>query len=430
MNLTFSLARPADRDSDILVTIRTPGQDPEFSLPTGINIPTGDWDRDRQRPKNIYLKKYKRINTLLDSIKVELAGHILRATGHRRPVSERAVSELLQKVAAGKGMPGPEDSFLALTEKYIESRRGMICHSTCKRYRVFLELFRRFEGFTRRHLTIEDVRPAFVNEFMAFGKEESYSESTLHRSLNFVRTVLNFAERNGRRTHRGTLEIRRHRHSPSVVTLTEKEIQRIRATDVPPEYQQSKEWLLISCYTGQRISDFMDFRKGQLIEMDSRACISFTQQKTRKDMVIPLHPVVKAILERNGNDFPPSVEHGTYNRQIRLVARLAGINEMVRARKRVGHRSQDTRAEKWEMLSSHIGRRSFATNFYGRIPTPLLMQATGHSTEKMFLSYIDHHGGGRIASLGTYFEKLHSAMQDGMLDAPDKATWARGNDRR
>ena len=33
-------------------------------------------------------------------------------------------------------------------------------------------------------------------------------------------------------------------------------------------------------------------------------------------------------------------------------------------------------------------RRSFATNLYGKLPTPLIMQITGHSTEKMFLNYI------------------------------------------
>ncbi len=35
-----------------------------------------------------------------------------------------------------------------------------------------------------------------------------------------------------------------------------------------------------------------------------------------------------------------------------------------------------------------ICRRSFSTNLYGKIPTPVIMSITGHSTEKMFLTYI------------------------------------------
>ena len=40
------------------------------------------------------------------------------------------------------------------------------------------------------------------------------------------------------------------------------------------------------------------------------------------------------------------------------------------------------------MVSSHVCRRSFATNHYGELPTPVIMAITGHTTEKMFLNYI------------------------------------------
>lgn len=79
----------------------------------------------------------------------------------------------------------------------------------------------------------------------------------------------------------------------------------------------------------------------------------------------------------------------------------------MKARKRFGFRSKFVQAEKWEFLTSHIGRRSFATNFYGKIPTPLLMEATGHSTEQMFLQYINPVDKDRILSLSNYFDKMY-----------------------
>ena len=39
-------------------------------------------------------------------------------------------------------------------------------------------------------------------------------------------------------------------------------------------------------------------------------------------------------------------------------------------------------------MSSHIGRRSYATNYYGKINTALLISATGHSSEMQFLRYV------------------------------------------
>lgn len=45
---------------------------------------------------------------------------------------------------------------------------------------------------------------------------------------------------------------------------------------------------------------------------------------------------------------------------------------------------------KHELITSHVCRRTFATNQYGNgiLPTPLIMSITAHSTEKMFLGYI------------------------------------------
>ena len=43
---------------------------------------------------------------------------------------------------------------------------------------------------------------------------------------------------------------------------------------------------------------------------------------------------------------------------------------------------------KSSIISSHDLRRSFATNYFGKIETPILMQITGHSKESTFLSYI------------------------------------------
>ena len=59
--------------------------------------------------------------------------------------------------------------------------------------------------------------------------------------------------------------------------------------------------------------------------------------------------------------------------------------------------------EKWELVSSHIGRRSFATNYYGKIPTVFLKYATGHKTEEMFLKYIGKKSQDMALELSEYF---------------------------
>lgn len=43
---------------------------------------------------------------------------------------------------------------------------------------------------------------------------------------------------------------------------------------------------------------------------------------------------------------------------------------------------------KHELVTSHICRRSFAGNLYGKLPNMVIMAITGHQTEAQFLKYI------------------------------------------
>lgn len=268
-------------------------------------------------------------------------------------------------------------------------------------------MLERFEGFMCKKLYIDTVNSDFIKDFMIFGKEEEYSENTIYRTIHFVKTILNFAERKGIRTCVRELEIRREKQTREIVTLAENEIAQIQQTKVPKELQAAKDWLLISCYTGQRFSDFMNFDKQQLQTVDGKICLSFVQQKTKKKVLLPVHPNVLQTLERNGNVFPGLLDIQNYNNDIKEIARLADLNVLVKDRKRFGFRSKIIEAEKWNFLSSHIGRRSFASNFYGKIPTPLLMDATGHSTEQMFNKYINPINKNRVLSLASYFDKIY-----------------------
>ncbi|MBM7420245.1 MULTISPECIES: hypothetical protein [Chryseobacterium] len=93
------------------------------------------------------------------------------------------------------------------------------------------------------------------------------------------------------------------------------------------------------------------------------------------------------------------------------MAELSNISEVVCARKRFGFKCHSIKTEKFNLITSHIGRRSFATNFYGKIPTPLLVDATGHTTEEMFLKYINPLNTSNVVSLSNYFDKMYESIQ-------------------
>ncbi|MGC4130322.1 MAG: tyrosine-type recombinase/integrase [Bergeyella sp.] len=405
--MTFEFFLPQNGTlKNIHLNLTDPQHKKTFTFRTSLRIPETDWDGEKQRPLNIYLKKYKQLNAKLDEIKLQLTEYLEERKENGKEPLQRAMAKRIKDICSGKKAELPENSLLFFMKWYMDSRKELICFSTYKRYKVFYQLIERFEGFLCKRLYIKEVNSDFVRDFVRFGKEEEYSENTIYRSIHFVKTILNFAEKKGIKTFVKELEIRRERQQREIVTLTEREIEQIKQTNVSEELENAKDWLLISCYTGQRFSDFMGFTTKQLKEINGRMCIAFTQKKTKKEIVLPLHPIVLNILKRNGNSFPQPIEMQDYNRKIKEIAKLSKINDSIKAKKRSAFRSKSTETEKWETVSSHIGRRSFATIFYGKIPTPLLMEATGHSTEQVFRRYINPRNEERIVSLGRYFERI------------------------
>ena len=72
---------------------------------------------------------------------------------------------------------------------------------------------------------------------------------------------------------------------------------------------------------------------------------------------------------------------------------MAGIDQLVPGFKNnpKTRRKEIIKASKYVFVISHIMRRSFASNYYCKIETPLLMNITGHSKESTFLTYIGTH---------------------------------------
>lgn len=110
---------------------------------------------------------------------------------------QRTMAREIQAVCIGNFSELPENSLLHYMKWYIDIKKEMICHSTYKQYKVFYHLLERFEGFVCKKLYIEEINVDFIRDFMVFGKEEEYSENTIYRTIHFVKTILNFAERKG-----------------------------------------------------------------------------------------------------------------------------------------------------------------------------------------------------------------------------------------
>ena len=71
------------------------------------------------------------------------------------------------------------------------------------------------------------------------------------------------------------------------------------------------------------------------------------------------------------------------------LGQLAELNEPVLITTTKGGKQQTIVYQKWQLITTHTARRSFATNaFLQNVPSISIMKITGHRTEKSFLKYI------------------------------------------
>ena len=152
-----------------------------------------------------------------------------------------------------------------------------------------------------------------------------------------------------------------------------------------PAKERVRDLFLVGCWTGCRFSDIAQITP----ESISEGFIHLKQYKTGKKVIIPLHPVVTAILNKYKGRLPEAISNQKFNKALKAIAEEAGIKEMTHKAITKGGVKISTAYKKWQLVTTHTARRSFATNLYkSGFPTLSIMAITGHTTEKSFLKYI------------------------------------------
>lgn len=296
---------------------------------------------------------------------------------------------------------------------YIDYRKNEIKESSKRKYNVIKQKLIRMQDHRKAPILIKEVNDSFKNEFIDFCKFNLYAQNTIQRDFVFIKTFCKHARFLGLETHIHLDGLRIDRANSEKIYLTLDEIaaiETIKQNKLTESLDNAKDWLIISCYCGQRVSDFMRFTKDMIRIENNKSLIEFTQKKTGKIMTVPLHPKIIEILNKRNGQFPYAISDQKYNDYIKIVCELAGINQMVYGSKLIEtapesgiFRKVTKDYRKCDLVSSHIGRRSFATNFYGKIPTTYLIYVTGHSSEDMFLNYIGKSNKDLALELTNYF---------------------------
>ena len=149
-----------------------------------------------------------------------------------------------------------------------------------------------------------------------------------------------------------------------------------------------RDIFILACFTGQRISDWSKLKKANIRYRDNKAFFIIHTQKTNTEVSIPLHPVVEIICKKYSYDIP-SVKDQVFNRKIKEVCKLVGIKQKIIRTEYEKGKPYKQSYLKYQLISSHTARRSFATNMYqSGVELEKIKHVTGHKKIETLELYI------------------------------------------
>ena len=282
-------------------------------------------------------------------------------------------------------------SFIEFAEDYKKTTNKK--QGTLLAYAGTIKHLKDYQKISKKILRFENIDFDFYDKFIQHLKSLNYSNNTIGNQIKNVKVFMRNAE--DKNLHNNTQyknsRFKVMKESADNIYLTDKELQKIYELDLleQPHLERTRDIFIVGAWTGLRISDLKQLSPNNIIKTDIGKLIKIKTIKTGEVVIIPLHPTVTAILKKYKNEVPRVISNQLMNEYLRDIGKTAKINEAVIVSKTAGGIRKDKTFEKWQLITSHTARRSFATNMYlADIPSISIMKITGHKTESSFLTYI------------------------------------------
>ena len=399
----------------------------DYEIKTDLKAPKNRWSKSKQE-----ILSTTKINATKVNIKLkELKGFILKEYEDSKTdgtiISTKWVKEKTASFLNRETNNADIDDkiyFVNFIDSYIKKSHSRktkkntpVAKRTIQHYETTKRKVQSLEKKINRRFKITDIDLDFHSDFLIHMREDQHlKDSTIGGYIDDIRLFCRNADNlNIKISNDYKLN---EFFSPSYETndiyLTTKEINQIYDTHIENEkLSNAKDWLIIGLYTGLRVSDLLKLTKK---DRDDEFIYKKTT-KTKFPVIIPIHKHVKEILGKRDNNFPKRISDQKLNDYIKDVCKLSGITEIVEGaktcpleivengKKKIIHRKKDGKFPKYELVTSHTCRRSFASNLYGKLETLTIMNITGHKTESQFLEYIKITPKEYAIKLKGYWEK-------------------------
>ena len=275
----------------------------------------------------------------------------------------------------------------------------------------------------------EDGTTSFVNYLLDV---KELRNSTVEKYLSRLRYFLRWANKKGYTTLKGDYKPRLQKTNKPVVFLEWDDLMKLLYFEFPDvgteltledvhgnEYKKKvslekstmervRDAFCFCCFTSLRYSDLKRLKRTNVFAK----YILITTKKDTDTLKIELNKYSKALLnkykdEKFAGDQPlPVISEQRMNEHLKAIGEICGFNEPVHITYFKGSERVDEIYAKWELMTTHVGRKTFICNsLMLGIPPQIVMKWTGHSD---------------YAAMKPYIAIADSAKSDAMAKFDDK----------
>lgn len=226
-------------------------------------------------------------------------------------------------------------------------------------------------------------------------KKTGLANTTIKNDIAFVKVFMRWAQEHGYCDASPFLNtrIKLKTANKPVIYLTWDELMTVYNFDFGHRNYLAhvRDVFCFCCFTSLRYSDAHNLRRSNISDTE----IKITTIKTHDSLTIELNKYSRAILDKYKDvQFPndkalPVISNQRMNDYLKLMGKACGLTAPITITQYKGTKRYDTTYEKWELLSTHCGRRTFVCNaLMLGIPANIVMQWTGHSDYATMRPYI------------------------------------------
>lgn len=282
------------------------------------------------------------------------------------------------------------DSFIEKSVGKPNHKAGKpVGYKTIQEYQVTFNYLKDYAKVKGIVIDFKDIDLNFYDGFTQYLQDKNLAVNTIGKKIQTLKIFLNKAKGENKNSY----EVYKDKDFAAIteesesIYLNEADLTKLYEHDFSknPALERVRDLFIVGCWTGCRFSDIAQITPENIIG----GFIRIKQYKTGAKVVIPLNPVVTVILNKYGGRLPAAISNQKFNENLKTIARLAGIDEKTHKAITRGGVKVSTAYKKWELVTTHTARRSFATNLYlSDVPTLTIRAITGHKTESSFLKYI------------------------------------------